>query len=271
MGWEDLSEEERKKAEGSIANARRRIKEVYSGRGFLRFYERAERLMKKLEREFPEAKDLVVRANDIREEVLTRLLKVMYLNYGIEEFVNKAVEWLNEHGEPVEVVFRTGKEDNIYEKQLYNKVAEYLINKEIHDEEYQVYTCRQPNPLRWGNPDVVLIKKNSKGKPTEVIVAEVKNTQEIDKLYKGFGQACAYKLFSHVQYLVIPKLDEAKTFKHLSKLCYKMGINLVVFTFKGDKKNLNHVQFDLIKGSKFSEPPDEDILEEFLEKLGVEA
>ncbi|MEM3830418.1 MAG: hypothetical protein QXP36_14585, partial [Conexivisphaerales archaeon] len=62
--------------------------------------------------------------------------------------------------------------------------------------------------------------------PLEIISAEIKtNTSQ---LITAFGQACAYKIFSHKVYLVIPKQAESEI-SRLESLCLKFGIGLIVF------------------------------------------
>ncbi len=128
-GWYDLTEEERHKAEGAIYNARKRFYDAYGNRGFLYFYDRAEALLAKLEEEFPEAKEIATREEDIRKDVLTKLLKVMYLRYGKAEFAPKALEWLRKEGEPIpEIEFRSKSDEEIkYERELYDKAAEWIV------------------------------------------------------------------------------------------------------------------------------------------------
>ena len=269
-GWYDLTEEERHKAEGAIYNARKRFYDAYGNRGFLYFYDRAEALLAKLEEEFPEAKEIATREEDIRKDVLTKLLKVMYLRYGKAEFAPKALEWLRKEGEPIpEIEFRSKSDEEIkYERELYDKAAEWIVEEEsLEGKDYIVQTGRLANPIKWGNPDVVIIQKIA-GKSDRIIVAEVKNTQEASKLFEGFGQACAYKIFSHLQYLVVPMPEDRKVYSQLKKLCAKVQVKFAVFTYKGDKK-LKNIRIELKEGGK-GEPPDTEAMYEFLEKLGVE-
>ena len=70
----------------------------------------------------------------------------------------------------------------------------------------------------------------------EIVSAEIKI--EPSEVITGFGQACAYRLFSHKSYLVIPN-KEAGTSKadmgRVESLCNIFGIGLVVFAL--DKEN----------------------------------
>ena len=44
----------------------------------------------------------------------------------------------------------------------------------------------------------------------------------------AFGQACAYKIFSHKVYLVIPKQAEQEI-PRIESLCMRFGIGLILF------------------------------------------
>ena len=269
--WHDLSEEERHRAEGIISGVRKRIRDAYGTRGFLWYYDRAEALLAQLEGEFPEAKEITTKGEDIRIDALTKLLKVMYLRYGKAEFAPKALEWLRDHGEPVpEIEFRIkGDEEIEYERQLYGKIAEWIVEEEsLEGKDYVVQTGRLANPIKWGNPDVVIIQRIA-GRPDRIIVAEVKNSQEARNLFEGFGQACAYKIFSHVQYLVVPMPEDRRIYDQLKKLCAKVQVKFAVFTFEGTEKTLDSIKIELKEGGK-GEPPDTEAMYEFLQKLGVE-
>ena len=49
------------------------------------------------------------------------------------------------------------------------------------------------------------------------------------QLITAFGQACAYSLFSHKSYLVVPKLAPKDDISRLDSLCQGYGIGLVLF------------------------------------------
>ncbi|MBW8465086.1 hypothetical protein [Acidovorax sp.] len=60
---------------------------------------------------------------------------------------------------------------------------------------------------RWGTPDVIGKRESRRSDvikvPTLIVAAEIK--VDMMDLVTGFGQACAYRLFCHSSYLVIPK------------------------------------------------------------------
>jgi hypothetical protein len=63
--------------------------------------------------------------------------------------------------------------------------------------------------------------------PTEIVSAEIKT--DTNQLITAFGQACAYKLFSHKAYLVVPKQADTEELSRLDSLCQIFGIGLVTF------------------------------------------
>ena len=96
-------------------------------------------------------------------------------------------------------------QEEVQEEQFYEPFAEWLMN--------ELEECTEAIALggnrfkdKWGTPDVVGIRAPRPSDvvkpPTEIVSAELK----IDRagLIVAFGQACAYKLFSHRSYIVVP-------------------------------------------------------------------
>ena len=84
---------------------------------------------------------------------------------------------------------------------------------------------------KWGTPDVIG-KRVSKPSdiiqsPVEIVSAEIKT--DTNQLVTAFGQSCAYCLFSHKSYLVIPKKAMPEEISRLDSLCQIFGIGLVLF------------------------------------------
>jgi hypothetical protein len=87
---------------------------------------------------------------------------------------------------------------------------------------------------RWGTPDVIGKAESRRSDvikgPTSIVSAEIKS--DLSGLVTGFGQACAYKLFSHKSYLVIPSQTPDDELARLDSLCQIFGIGLVTFNAK---------------------------------------
>lgn len=142
------------------------------------------------------------------------------------------------------------KNVKIKEEDFYKKFAEYLVN--------ELGECTGAIPLggskfqdKWGTPDVLGIYKFSEADPIkppiEIISAEIKT--DTSQLITAFGQACAYKIFSHKVYLVIPK--QAQTdISRLESLCMRFGLGLIIF----DNTNINNPDFQIRTRAIKSEP-----------------
>lgn len=119
----------------------------------------------------------------------------------------------------------------IQESDLYEPFADYLM----HDLE----ECTKAIPLggsvfrdKWGTPDVIgkyeaqrsdIIKP-----PTEIVAAEIKS--DTAALITAFGQACAYKLFCHRVYIVIPADAPKDDLAKLDLLGRTLGIGVITWS-----------------------------------------
>ncbi|GBD34325.1 hypothetical protein HRbin35_00035 [bacterium HR35] len=158
------------------------------------------------------------------------------------------------------------KERRIYkidESVFYQYFADYLMN--------ELEECTKAIPLggsrfqdKWGTPDVLGIYKISETEPIrplpEIISAEIKI--DTNQLITAFGQACAYKLFSHKVYLVIPKNASPLDLGRLESLCLRFGIGLITF----DRNNSENPDFRIITRAVKSEP-DYFYVNEYLKRL----
>ena len=90
---------------------------------------------------------------------------------------------------------------------------------------------------KWSTPDVIGIRKSARGAiielPPEITSGEIKISTSSQDLITGFGQACAYLLFSNKSYLVIPKQTKDEIVDRLEALCGVFSIGLILF----DKDN----------------------------------
>ncbi|MFN5157979.1 MAG: hypothetical protein ACK5IH_17240, partial [Betaproteobacteria bacterium] len=91
---------------------------------------------------------------------------------------------------------------------------------------------------KWGTPDVVGKRESKRSDvikaPTEIVSAEIK--ADTTQLVTAFGQACAYRLFSHRSYLVVPRQTHADELARLDALCEISGIGLVTFDLDNPKE-----------------------------------
>lgn len=119
---------------------------------------------------------------------------------------------------------------SIREEDFYKPFAVWLQN-EIEDVTLAVEIGGNLFKDKWGTPDVIGKKESRRSDiikgPTEIVSAEIKiSTQQ---LVTAFGQACAYRLFSHKVYLVVPNQSQTEEISRLDSLCQIFGIGLVTF------------------------------------------
>ena len=145
-----------------------------------------------------------------------------------------------ETGEKEQEIFAEMRK--VREEDFYKPFADWLVN--------EMEECTKAIPLggnkfrdKWGTPDVIGKREPRRSDiikaPTEIVSAEIKaDTRE---LITAFGQACAYKLFSHKSYIVIPKSSSPEDISKLDSLCQIFGIGLVLF----DNANPNDPRFEI--------------------------
>jgi hypothetical protein len=118
----------------------------------------------------------------------------------------------------------------IKEEDFYLPFADWLKN-EIEDVTHAIPLGGNVFKDKWGTPDVIGKKESRRSDvikgPTEIVSAEIKT--DTNQLITAFGQACAYKLFSHKAYLVVPKQAADDELSRLDSLCQIFGIGLVTF------------------------------------------
>lgn len=118
----------------------------------------------------------------------------------------------------------------IREEVFYPLFANWLKN-ELEDVTHAIALGGNAFKDRWGTPDVIGKAESRRSDvikgPTSIVSAEIK--VDTNALVTGFGQACAYKLFSHKSYLVIPQETSPDELARLNSLCQIFGIGLVTF------------------------------------------
>lgn len=142
------------------------------------------------------------------------------------------------------------KVTKLKEEDFYDKFADYLIN--------ELEECTKAIPLggnrftdKWGTPDVLGVYKFSEADPIkpplEIVSAEIKI--DTSQLITAFGQACAYKIFSHKVYLVVPKQAQSDIAR-LESLCMRFGIGLILF----NNEDPHNPEFQIRTRAMKSEP-----------------
>ena len=191
-------------------------------------------------RNYPQGMRYSKLANEIKQQLPTMPIKTIYsamwnLEVEVPNEVYKAGRGLFRH-----ISFRemqvTGQEggpssvSQINEEEFYKSFADYLV-KDLEE-------CTKAKALggnvfkdKWGTPDVIGIEKS---KPSdivkhEVVIVSAEMKTDTQGLITAFGQACAYKTFSHKTYIVVPKNSNEEDKSRLESLCLIFGIGLIYF------------------------------------------
>ncbi len=139
----------------------------------------------------------------------------------------------------------------IKEEDFYEPFAEWLQN-DIEDVTKSMSLGGNRFRDKWGTPDVIGIRKSKPSDiiqaPVEIVSAEIK--PEVSQLVTAFGQACAYCLFSHKSYLVVPQQAPEEEIARLDSLCQVFGIGLVLF----DSSNPQDPNFNILVRPHKQEP-----------------
>jgi len=132
--------------------------------------------------------------------------------------------------EPEPPVTALPPKTKILESSFYRSFAGWLVT--------ELEECTKAIPVggnifkdKWGTPDVIGIREPRKSDivkfPTEILTAEIK--LDSTNLITAFGQACAYRLFSHKSYIVVPMKSPEDDIGRLDSLCRIFGIGLILF------------------------------------------
>jgi len=125
----------------------------------------------------------------------------------------------------------------IKELDFYHPFADWLKN-ELEEVTLAIPLGGNTFKDKWGTPDVIGKSESRRSDiikgATEIVSAEIKT--DTAQLITAFGQACAYKLFSHKAYLVIPRQSQTEDISRLDSLCQIFGIGLVTFDVSSAEK-----------------------------------
>ena len=139
----------------------------------------------------------------------------------------------------------------IREEAFYRPFADWLVN-EAEDATQAIPLGGNVFRDKWGTPDVIGKRESRRSDvikgATEIVSAEIKT--DTLNLVTAFGQACAYRLFSHRSHLVIPSQANEDEIARLVSLCEISNIGLVTF----DVKNPQEPNFRIIVRPRQHQP-----------------
>lgn len=151
------------------------------------------------------------------------------------------------------------------EEDFYQPFADYLKN-ELEECNKVIKLGGSKFKDKWGTPDVIGIKKSM---PSDIIKheivivsAEIKIDTSGLSLITAFGQACAYKIFSHKVYIVVPKNSSEEDKSKIESLCLIFGIGLILF----DSTNNENPQFE-IKTRPMKHEPDMFYVNKYMKSI----
>ena len=137
------------------------------------------------------------------------------------------------------------------ERKFYPRFADWLEN-DVEDVTKAIPLGGSRFKDKWGTPDVIG-KRDSRPsdivkQPIEIVSAEIKS--DTNQLITAFGQACAYCLFSHRSYLVVPTQAAKDELSRLDSLCQVFGLGFVLF----DAKSPDDPKFEIRVRPKRQDP-----------------
>lgn len=165
---------------------------------------------------------------------ITKVARGLYrlTQYVNEDEENAAIQ----ETEVVETVVQPEAQggETLTEKDFYQSFAEWLV-----DNDEATYASPLGGPGlggKWGTPDVIgVLKPRAQDLfkfEAQIISAEIKAVS--NQSITAFGQAVAYRLFSHISYIVLPKSISSDDLSRLKSLCSINSIGLVTFTLDRD-------------------------------------
>lgn len=137
------------------------------------------------------------------------------------------------------------------EKVYYRLFCDWLIN-EVEEVTHAIPLGGNRFKDKWGTPDVIGKLESRRSDvikaPTQIHAAEIK--VEPNQIVEAYGQCCAYQLFSHKVWLVIPASINKDDLARVDSLCEIAGIGLVVF----DASNPAMPNFELVLRPRANQP-----------------
>lgn len=162
----------------------------------------------------------------------SEIVKVARGTYQLAKFVEADDAFASAKESETEAARVAGDEPafgSLTEQDFYDSFAEWLEE----NDEATVAGSLGGSSLggKWGTPDVIGVLKPRaqdifKFEP-QIVTAEIKAVPSQPVV--AFGQAVAYRLFSHRSYIVVPNSTSSDDMNRLKSLCSIHGVGLVTF------------------------------------------
>jgi hypothetical protein len=121
-------------------------------------------------------------------------------------------------------------EELIAEERFYEPFANWIVN-ELEECTKAISLGGNKFRDKWGTPDVIGVRRPRESDivkpPAEIVSAELKI--DTASLITAFGQSCAYKLFSHKSYIVIPTQSSEGDITRLDWIGRIFRISVILF------------------------------------------
>lgn len=156
----------------------------------------------------------------------TEITKIARGTYRLQKYV---VEEDSIDAAQEQVVTPVQAKQGVVERDFYDSFAEWLKD---NDEATTAFALGGASlGGKWGTPDVIGVLKPRAQDifkfEQQIITAEIKSVP--NQPVVAFGQAVAYRLFSHKSYIVIPRTTSEDDMNRLKSLCSIHGVGLVTF------------------------------------------
>jgi hypothetical protein len=174
------------------------------------------------------------------------VLKVARGTYQLKKYIDEdeaGALAAEEATADAEIIVHTKTHGNVTltEQDFYDSFAEWLED----NDEATFASAFGGSSLggKWGTPDVIGVLKPRaqdifKFEP-QIVTAEIKAVP--GQPVVAFGQAVAYRLFSHKSYIVVPDTTSGDDLSRLKALCSLHGVGLVTFTLDKSAPDYNVV------------------------------
>lgn len=171
------------------------------------------------------------------------IVKVARGTYQLRKYVevDEAVAIAAEDAVADQAVLSPAGQSPLTEQDFYDSFAQWLED----NDEATLASALGGSSLggKWGTPDVIGVLKPRaqdifKFEP-QIVTAEIKAVP--GQPVVAFGQAVAYRLFSHRSYIVVPDSTSGDDMNRLKSLCSIHGVGLVTFALNKEQPDYNVV------------------------------
>lgn len=159
------------------------------------------------------------------------IIKVARGTYQLEKYATaEAIEAQAEEEATAAFPVKSVGTQSVTEQDFYDSFAEWLVEND--EATFASALGGSSFGGKWGTPDVIGVLKPRaqdifKFEP-QIVTAEIKAVP--GQPVVAFGQAVAYRLFSHKSYIVVPNSTSSDDMNRLKSLCSIHGVGLVTFT-----------------------------------------